>query len=72
MTAIPTTSDGMAFHDNTMHGMNEIAQLDMGPATVSSEWSSGPADASNGLYWFWDPSWDELYRGGIEPTEAAW
>lgn len=56
-----------------MQSVDELAQLDMGAATVSSEWSTGPADASNGVYWFWDQSWDEMYRGGIDPlAEAAW
>lgn len=30
--------------------------------TAGSEWSTGPSDARQGLYWFWDPSWDHLYK----------
>ena len=30
--------------------------------TAASEWSTGPSDARQGLYWFWDPSWDLLYK----------
>ena len=30
--------------------------------TVASEWSTGPSDARQGLYWFWDSSWDDLYK----------
>ena len=30
--------------------------------TAASEWSTGPSDARQGLYWFWDSSWDDLYK----------
>lgn len=30
--------------------------------TAASEWSTGPSDARQGLYWFWDSSWDQLYN----------
>lgn len=30
--------------------------------TAGSEWSTGPSDARQGLYWFWDPGWDQMYN----------
>lgn len=44
-----------------LYDMRELAQYESDVATVSDGWSTGPADANNGLYWFWDAGWDELY-----------
>nr|OQO19750.1 hypothetical protein B0A51_11821 [Rachicladosporium sp. CCFEE 5018] len=33
---------------------------DVDLAADGSDWSIGEADAGDGLYWFWDPSWDHL------------
>lgn len=43
--------------------LGDLSQFDLGAATVSSEWSTGTADARNGVYWFWDPMWDYSYDG---------
>ena len=39
----------------------DMSDHEGGIPTDGSEWSSGPSDARQGLYWFWDPSWDQLY-----------
>lgn len=52
--------------------VGELPQFDMGAATVSSEWSTGSADASNGFYWFWDPMWDYDYGTGSRSGDGAW
>lgn len=58
--------------NNIFHDVGGPQQFDLGAATVSSEWSTGPADARNGLYWLWNPSWDQLYSGVVAPPDTTW
>jgi hypothetical protein len=63
-----------ASYSQDMHGLQNINEnsavwdfADMSDQegsipTAASEWSTGPSDARQGLYWFWDPSWDDLYK----------
>lgn len=44
----------------------DASDYEGGIPTDASEWSSGPSDARQGLYWFWDPSWDQLYSDVAE------
>lgn len=40
----------------------DTSDYEGGIPTAGSEWSTGPSDARQGLYWFWDPGWDQLYK----------
>jgi hypothetical protein len=40
----------------------DISEHEGSIPTAASEWSTGPSDARQGLYWFWDSSWDHLYK----------
>jgi hypothetical protein len=63
-----------ALYPQDMHGLQNINEssavwdfADMSDQegsipTAASEWSTGPSDARQGLYWFWDPNWDDLYK----------
>lgn len=51
-------------------GAGELSQLDIG--TNTSEWSMGSADASNGVYWFWDPMWDYDFGTGEASSQPTW
>lgn len=51
-------------------GAGELSQLDIG--TNTSEWSMGSADASNGVYWFWDPMWDYDFGTGEASSQPSW
>lgn len=64
-------SDPLPAEDGTFCNMNDLSQYEGGAATVSSDWSTGPADASNGLYWFWDAGWDQLYSDCFTSSEPA-
>jgi hypothetical protein len=43
--------------------MSDTAGYRAGDTAADSEWSIGPLDARNGVYWFWDPDWDQVYDG---------
>jgi hypothetical protein len=74
--SVPLGSDGFEPTSNAQNlhssnGANESSAIwdfaDMsdhegGIPTAASEWSTGPSDARQGLYWFWDPSWDQMYN----------
>jgi hypothetical protein len=53
-------------HASAAWDFTDMSEHDGGVPTDASEWSSGPSDARQGLYWFWDPSWDQLYSDVAE------
>ncbi|KAK3707263.1 hypothetical protein LTR37_012264 [Vermiconidia calcicola] len=62
-----TSSIGQLHTERTnLPGTDGATLEQMGVTSTVADWTNANAIADNGLYWFWDPAWDNMYSSRVD------